>query len=230
MTAPSRTARARTAARRSVPVTSPSPAIAARLRLAVIVFGAAVAACETAPEIAPVDDPARVWAERQAALAAIEEWGAAGRLGIRSDEDSWSAGFTWEQRPADFAIRLSGPLGQGLMNLTGSPGWVEMQTSEGVFGARTAEELMRRHAGWQVPLSGLRFWIMGRPDPDAPVDALELDPAGRVATLKQLGWDVRYEGYGEFDGHLLPTRLSLENPRLRAKLVVRSWRTGPDST
>lgn len=209
---------------------SPTAVIAKRLRLVLLLAAAAAAACETVPEVVPVDDPEGVWAAREAALAAIDTWDAAGRLGIRSDDDSWSAGFTWEQRPAGFAIRLSGPLGQGLMNLTGSPGLVEMETSEGVFRARTAEELMRRHAGWQVPLAGLRYWIMGRPDPSAPVDALELDAAGRVATLRQLGWDVRYERYGEFDGHVLPTKLSLENPRLRAKLVVRSWRTVPAST
>jgi len=89
---------------------------------------------------------------------------------------------------------------------------------------------MRTHAGWRVPLSGLRYWIIGLPDPQARVIDLELDPMGRLAELRQLGWHIRYQRYGEFDGVALPTRLTLENSQLRAKLVVRSWRTGPDST
>ena len=35
---------------------------------------------------------------------------------------------------------------------------------------------MQAHAGWQVPLSGLRFWILGRTDPEAPVAEYTLDP------------------------------------------------------
>lgn len=199
------------------------------LRVA-LVGAVSLAACETTPEVTPVDDPRRVWEERQAVLAAIVQWTAVGKLGIQSTEDSWSAGFSWDQRGDGFGVRLSGPLGQGLMELTGSPGRVEMRTAEGTYRAPSAEELMRVHAGWRVPLSGLRYWMLGRPDPGAPVDALELDPAGRLAALRQLGWMIRYDRYGEFEGVQLPTKLTLENPRLRAKLVVRSWQTGPDST
>lgn len=188
-------------------------------------------ACETTPEVVAVDDPERVWAERLVRLASIEQWTAVGKLGIQSARDSWSAGIQWRQSPDGYTIRLSGPLGQGLMELRGAPGRVEMHTSDdSVYRARTAEELMQTHAGWRVPLTGLRYWILGRPDPQAPVAAFELDSAGRLAELRQLGWVIRFQRYGEFDGIVLPTKLSLENPRVRGKLVVRSWRTGPEST
>jgi len=156
---------------------------------------------------------------------------AVGKLGMQSAQESWTAGLTWRQDRDNYLLRLSGPLGQGLMELRGSPGLVEMRTSDDVvYRARTAEELMQTHAGWRVPLSGLRYWIIGLPDPQARVIDLELDPMGRLAELRQLGWHIRYQRYGEFDGVALPTRLTLENSQLRAKLVVRSWRTGPDST
>jgi outer membrane lipoprotein LolB len=213
---------------------NPAPAtITSRLRglrIALLAAAALMTACETTPEVVPVDDPERVWAARQTVLASVVEWTAVGKLGLQSAEDSWSAGLDWHQLPDSFAIRLSGPLGQGLMELSGSPGLVEMRTADDVYRARSAEELMQTHAGWQVPLSGLRHWILGRPDPDAPVGELELDAAGRIASLRQLGWQIRYDRYGEFDGIVLPTKLTLENARVRAKLVVRSWRTGPAST
>ena len=175
-------------------------------------------------------DPEHFWAEHQARLESIDQWTVVGKLGIQSVEDSWSASLNWSQDRDSYRLRLSGPLGQGRMELRGSPGAVELRTSDDVFRARTAEELMQRHAGWQVPLSGLRYWILGRPDPDAEVVSLQLDPGGRLAELEQLGWHIRYERYLEFDGVLLPTRLTLENTRLRAKLAIRTWRTGADST
>ena len=200
-------------------------------RVVVLAVSALLVACETTPELVPVDDPERAWAERQVRLALIEQWSAVGKLGMQSAQDSWSAGLSWRQDRDGYRIRLSGPLGQGLMELRGSPGLVEMRTSgDVVYRARTAEELMQNHAGWRVPLSGLRYWIMGLPDPQARIIDVELDPMGRLAELRQLGWRIRYQRYGEFDGVALPTRLALENSQLRAKLVLRSWRTGPDPT
>ena len=213
---------------RASPIAIPRARVA---RLALIGVTLLLAACETTPEVVPVDDPERVWAEHQARLAAIDRWAAVGKLGIQSAEDSWTAGLSWLQDRDSFTIRLSGPLGQGLMELRGSAQNVEMHTAnDGVYRATTAEELMQTHAGWQVPLSGLRHWILGRPDPRARIVELVLDAGGRLAELRQLDWHIRYERYAEFDGVVLPTRLTMENTRLRAKLVVRSWRTGPDST
>ena len=209
--------------------TRPTPARIARLAL--FSFAALLTACESTPEVIPVDDPQRSWAEHQEQLAAIDQWLALGKLGIQSAEESWTAGLSWRQDRGDFTIRLTGPLGQGLMELRGTAQAVELRTSDDdIYRAATAEELMQTHAGWQVPLSGLRHWILGRPDPAAGIVDLQLDPGGRLAELRQLGWHIRYERYGAFDGLALPTKLTLENARLRAKLVVRRWRTGPDST
>ncbi|MCK5365198.1 MAG: outer membrane lipoprotein LolB, partial [Gammaproteobacteria bacterium] len=83
------------------------------LRFALIAVVALFAACETTPEVVPVDDPERVWAEREKRLAAIEQWTAVGKLGIQSAQDSWSAGLSWRQGRDSYRLRLSGPLGQG---------------------------------------------------------------------------------------------------------------------
>lgn len=189
-----------------------------------------LAGCETSPTVDVVDDPERVWMERQARLAGVESWTATGKLGVQSAADSWSATITWRQSRDTFGIRLAGPLGQGSMELTGEPGLVELRARGEIYRARTAEELMQRHAGWRVPLSGLRYWILGRTDPEALVTGYRLDDAGRLTELEQLGWRVSYERYAEFDGLLLPTKMTLENPRLKAKLVLRSWQTEPAST
>jgi outer membrane lipoprotein LolB len=200
-------------------------------QLALLGVAVLLGACETTPDVVAVDDPERVFAERLVQLSAVEQWAAVGKLGIQSAKDSWSAGIQWRQSRDTYGIRLTGPLGQGLMELHGGPGLVELHTSDDkVYRARTAEELMQTHAGWRVPLTGLRHWILGRPDPQAPIVALELDPGGRLAELRQLGWVIRFQRYDDFDGIALPTKLTLENSRVRGKLIVRTWRTGPEST
>ena len=210
------------------PTTLSFTRVAQVLLLAVAVL---LGGCETTPEVIAVEDPERVFAERLARLADIEQWTAVGKLGIRSAKDSWSAGIQWRQNRDSYGIRLTGPLGQGLMELHGGPGLVEMRTSDDrIYHASTAEELMQIHAGWRVPLTGLRHWILGRPDPEAPIVVLELDSGGRLAELRQLGWVIRFQRYDDFDGIALPTKLTLENPRVSGKLIVRSWRTGQEST
>jgi outer membrane lipoprotein LolB len=156
---------------------------------------------------------------------------AIGKLAVRSSDDSWSAGVQWEQIAESFRIRLTDPLGQVLLQLEGDPQRVEMRTAEGeVTEASSPDALIRQQTGWRVPVAGLRYWSLGRPAPQVAVDGYRLDAAGRLAELHQSGWHIRYERYQEFDGIALPTKLTFENPRLAAKLIVRSWTLGPDST
>lgn len=178
--------------------------------------------CATVPE--PAEDPQAVWKAQQERLAQIRQWRALGRLAIKSSGDSWSARLRWNQVGDTYRIWLSSPLGQGLVELEGEPGHVRMRTAENeTFTARRPEELMHRQVGWEVPLEGLRYWILGRNEPGAPVRSLELDQAGRLARLDQAGWRISYLRYGDFDGLQLPTRLELSNQRLSAKLIVSHW-------
>ena len=95
-----------------------------------------------------------------------------------------------------------------------------MRTSNNeVFVAPTPDELLDRQVGWHVPLAGLRYWIVGRTQPHTTVGSLELDGVGRLKTLEQAGWTIRYQRYEAIGDLQLPTKLELENPRLSARLV-----------
>ena len=203
------------------------------LRYAVALLSCALllTACETTPEVVPVADPELAWQEQQSRLADLHQWRAVGKIAIRSQEDSWNAGLQWEQDRDSYRIRLSGPLGQGLMELTGEPGRVEMRTSDKqVYRAAAPDDLLLEHTGWRVPVAGLRYWILGRPAPEDAIGSLALDPAGRLAQLYQSGWHIQYQRYKEFDGIPLPTKMTLENPKVQAKLIVRSWDLKPGET
>ncbi len=93
---------------------------------------------------------------------------------------------------------------------------------------------MYRTTGWRVPLDGLNYWVLGLPAPDAAASE-ELDSRGRLKTLAQSGWDIRfleYTRYGSFD---LPSKLFMKRQNagveaspvkdaaLEVRLIVERW-------
>jgi len=174
-----------------------------------------------------VADPGRAWRIHARRLAAISVWTLRGKIAVHAGGDSMSAGLRWQQRGDGYRIRLSGPLGQGLYELAGAPGHVELRTARGV--RRTAadpEALLFAQSGWRVPLIGLRYWVLGRVQPGVVVNGLELDPAGRMGSLHQAGWHIRYLAYQQVGDLALPRKLEFDNPRVQVRLVLSRWRLG----
>ena len=175
----------------------------------------------------PVEDPLRAWEARERHLATFDRWEAAGRLAVAAQEESFTARIDWRQQLEEYRVRLSGPLGQGVAELEGGPGGVVLRApNEADLAAASASELLRARLGWEMPLEGRRFWLQGRAAPGEPPTALDLDPAGRPERLEQAGWVVHFREWRESDGIEMPRRVDLEHPRLRARLVLGSWRLG----
>lgn len=185
---------------------------------------ALLAGCATVSEPVPVADPEAVWQARQARLAELDRWTAVGRVGIRAGDEAANLSLYWRQRAAEYVIRLNAPLGQGTVELAGGEAGVVMRTSkEDVWAAESPEALLRQRLGWSMPVSGLRYWILGRPQPGHPVSERELDAAGRAEGFRQAGWEIRYLRYGEADSLALPTKVFVERDGVSARLVVSRW-------
>lgn len=148
-------------------------------------------------------------------------------MALRIPDDNINANFDWVQSGPSFGLQLSGPLGQGMVRLDGGPDEVVLTGAEGeVTRAATAEALLSRRLGWQLPVSGLVHWLLGRPDPRGLWSELTLGESGVAKTFEQFGWAVRYSRYIEVDGVRLPTRLALERGDVKAKILVSRWETG----
>jgi outer membrane lipoprotein LolB len=187
-----------------------------------LTWAALLSACATAPPGPAPDYPA--WAERREALAALEDWSLTGRLALRTEEESWSATLQWRQRGDDYRIRLTGPLGQGAVQIAGGPAGVTLTTATGERArAPDPEALLARTTGWRLPVSGLRHWLLGRDDPAQPVRSLEADGAGRPVRIAQGAWRIRYGGWHPEAPLDLPARLELEAPGVEARLAVTRW-------
>ena len=170
---------------------------------------------------------------RQAAYAAHQRWlegirsfRSAGRLALRLPSDSVSATMDWRQSLDAYDVRLSGPFGQGAVRIEGAPGAAELRTAEGVSRrASSAEELVALELGWRLPVSVLRYWLVGAVAPDMELERLEVDSAGRIKRMLQAGWDIQYPSYTEIGAGALPERVLVEGPELRLRLIITRWST-----
>lgn len=163
---------------------------------------------------------------RQAGLKNLRHWVASGRISIVADDEAWNGNLHWRQTGADvYDIRIIAPLGQGTLLIKGDREGVELRTSDGKapLQAATPEELLERSMGWQMPLSGMRFWILGIKSPHA-LETISLDENGRPAALTQSGWNIKLSDYRLIDRWYVPGKIEIENDRIKVKMLVQSWK------
>jgi outer membrane lipoprotein LolB len=195
-------------------------------------FSFLYASCAAPLPRPPADHLQQLWQARESALLPIQHWELRGRLAVRVAERGGQASLTWKRAAAQHSIRLNGPLGRGALRVTQDETGAQLQDAERhVFHAASAEELLYRYTGWQLPLTNLNYWVRGVPVPDLPA-IRELDDTGRLKTLRQQGWEVQYQEYVRFEGYELPNRLTLtyapgrmsaELPAMEVRLVIDRW-------
>jgi outer membrane lipoprotein LolB len=106
----------------------------------------------------------------------------------------------WHQTHRNYTIGLIGPIGSNAIQLTGSPGSVLLETSDGKkFKSTSPETLLEQQLGWRLPVSSLYYWVRGLPVPDVSAQK-QLDASGRVTTLAQQGWRIEYSRYTTVNG------------------------------
>ena len=182
----------------------------------------ALAGCATTPGRTTQRESVDRDAQR-AALLALTEWHVEGRIAVTAGGDGWSGTFAWSQAEEDLDVRFRGPLGLGGFHMKGDMTGLRVQTTSGEdFQLTDPEEDLRQRYGWSVPVQSMRYWMLGVPGADAPARETFAGD-GRLATLEQRGWVVRYDGWSEAAGLLLPRKLTMEREGVRVRVVAERW-------
>ncbi|MEE8607300.1 MAG: outer membrane lipoprotein LolB, partial [Nitrospiraceae bacterium] len=111
------------------------------------------------------------------------------------------------------------------------------------YWAATSQQLLFDTTGWRLPLDGLNYWVLGLPVPDTP-GTQALDRSGRLKSLDQLGWQVRFLRYRRHGVYEFPSKLFIRRqangtdaqppdegdshgPLLEVRLVIERWSPVP---
>ena len=163
-------------------------------------------------------------------LDAIAAWRLEGKVGIRHSGRLWASGLDWTHAQELERMNLLSPGGRVLVHLQGGASGASARDSKGqVYRAATFEQLAAEVIGVEVPVSSLRYWVLGAPDPAVAAETLRIDGNGRVESFSQRGWQVRYMAYRPTEVAAvpsidLPLRLVLMRDDLKITFVVHRWR------
>jgi outer membrane lipoprotein LolB len=191
------------------------------MRVLTLTLIAFLAGCAAVSERPPSPDIAAAWQMRQASLAAINRWELHGRVALRSGDDGGQASLQWTRDVDMHRIELTGPISSARVRLTQTPFGAEMRdTEDHVYRDSSIQRLLQRRIGWELPVDELNYWILGLPARGA-VSRSELDPWGRLKTLEQAGWEVRFLEYAQQGELELPSRLSARRVGSSTPIEVR---------
>jgi outer membrane lipoprotein LolB len=197
--------------------------------LILLVFFLAFGGCASLPTQTGDGSPAarEAWQARQDHLKGLKRWTLTGRMAVQNGREGGTGQLSWAQTEEAYNIQLRAPMGQGTFELAGHPAGVSLRTGRNqIVRAAAAEDLLQRQLGWSAPVSGLRYWLMGLPQPGLNVDKLQIDSAGRLTDLEQGGWRISVSQYRPYGRTELPSKISIENGRLKMRLAALDWRIG----
>lgn len=151
-----------------------------------------------------------------------------GKVGFSDGKRGGNGSIEWQQMGEKYKIRLYGPLGSGSLQINGDNENISLVKEDGKISyAKNPEILVQKELGWTIPVSGLRYWIIGNPAPGKPPKLIQIDEDGRLWHLEQQGWTITYQGYQTWQNQDVPTKLILKNGPLRLKFILNYWELNP---
>ena len=169
------------------------------------------------------------WGKHQAQVLATKDWQAIGKLGVKVPHDGGSASIHWQQYGSEYQIYLNGPMGLGKIIINGKRDEVTLlQGSNPPQHAKTAEELILKNTGWNIPVTQLAYWARGLPAPKAKVAHYTFNEQGLLSELDQAGWIITYSDYQPIADKsnlttVLPGRITAEFKDVRLTVIIREW-------
>lgn len=191
-----------------------------------------ISACKTLPERTSMSGSALSTAQRTAALQECTDFQVSGKLAISQTttrgSDGGSGRFLWQQKGEALDFRLSAPLSNQTWQLQGLPGSFTLTDSKGqVRQNASAEQLIFDAAGWRLPVTQLRAWVLGLPSSATPKNVLSRYPDGTLKQFNDQGWQVNYQSYTDAEPRL-PIKIKAQlmqaaNEIASVKIIVRDW-------
>lgn len=165
------------------------------------------------------------------AIEAIHQFTIKGRLAVITQPKNHSARLKWQHDMDNDHIDIYTPLGGKVAEIEKTARSVTLTDNKNkTLSADNVESLTEKTLGFELPLSGLKSWALGRPHNQGLASSMTWDAYGHIKTLQQNGWHIQYKNYIEQDGYALPKKIFLKNDKLTIKLIVDNWLDLPSQT
>jgi outer membrane lipoprotein LolB len=196
---------------------------AARLAVALIA-ALAVGGCATIR----VGTDGLSFAERRARLEAVPAWEARGSLVVTTPNSSNQPRFSWLQEGEHLTLDIRPRVGPTVLHVEGTPDELVViaRGDRHVLTDPEAQLPTLIEGGWWIPVTSLRSWLLGLPDPEYRADS-DRGTDGTLERLAQRLWDVEYTAYQLVatpqGDTLLPRTIELKHGDLALRVTLAQW-------
>lgn len=146
-----------------------------------------------------------------------DAWLFSGRMSVVDEKHAVSASIEWRHHNKKEEIKLSGPFSLGKVRVVLTETDVEIDSAgKQVNYAGNVDDVVSTELGVAVPVSVLKYWVLGVTDPDSQYMPM-------VDGFVQHGWRVRYIQMQNKGGYDLPKKIIIELRETRLKLIIDHW-------
>jgi len=184
-----------------------------------------IVGCSATPVVLPeiVD-----WSTRKISLQNMNKWEFTGRIVINSRSEGFTGRVRWRQDGDYYSVQLSDPFGARAIYIDGTGVKASLIDKRGdVISLADVESDLNARYGWAIPITSLRFWILGIPDPSVPAE-VELNKNHQLDFLRQRGWDIAIDLYASVDGQPMPKRLIVSTNDKQVRVFIDRWSFYPE--
>ena len=114
-------------------------------------------------------------------------------------------------------LKLSGPLGQGVIKLRLTKDLVILERGGGkIISSNNFEDFINHQMGMFVPVQSFRYWVVGLPEPSSQF--IEI-----IDGFKQAGWLVEFGQMQRVSDYMMPRKVTVTNEHVKLKLMIDQW-------
>lgn len=206
------------------------------LRLAALTIAISLSGC-TGLNKRPGSDP------RNTAVGLLDSyWHVDGKLAIQiatpadnTNHTAYTLHLDWQQQGEDYTITLTGPLGFGRIKIERHAQYSRLTQGNIHIKARSVDQLFAQQTGWTLPISSLRYWMLGIPVPNTPSTPIhphteENMAKSPLADFRQNDWDISYASTQMAGSYMLPTKMTATHANFKLVIAFKHWQLLPSNT
>ena len=147
----------------------------------------------------------------------FDEWNASGRFVVIYEKESINAKFIWKQKTDEFELRILNSLGLRSIVFRGNN-----QGINSIDGAASDDIIANEDLLELIPLSEMRFWLTGNPNPMIEFSLYTKDSEN--ISFTQSGWNVKILENREIDSFYFPEKINISNSESSITILISDWK------